>query len=152
MLMLAISPLAIIIPAAAAAAGIGIAVLWGRGGGGGGEEPPPGPIPPIPDPTPDDGEDDKPEGNAGACAKCAETGQPYNCRRYHSPAPVIRDFNRLGYTVTKLSGDGQSTAEIMRFQTAARGLHFAGAVDGVPGPCTLIALEAMTRAREQGDG
>jgi hypothetical protein len=130
---------------------------------------PPAPVPPIPDipddepvpipiVDPNDPNDDPPF--VPGAKDC--NGIPYNAALYPDPASVMAELRVLGfaaaipYTNTNLSGTAWKN-EVKKFQAVARSRGMPGFenataadVDGIVGPCTLLALTSARHERKGG--
>lgn len=89
--------------------------------------------------------------------KCKRTGQVADVARWSSPAPVIAALEKLGYKLNSLTSKA-GREEVMKFQTKAIAIGLMGLsgadskwVDGVMGGCTLVALSAAMNMYEAGN-
>lgn len=104
------------------------------------------PIPPRPEPTPPG---PVPPGPTPPTTKtyCSRTKSHYDVDRWSSPATVAAALRKLGYEVSNSLVMVGDVLQILQFQRDARENNakgYAGVpdawIDGVVGPCSLIAL------------
>jgi hypothetical protein len=150
MLLLAISPILVLIPVGVVAGVTGV-ILWARRK-----------YMEMPELETEleDAVEEGVDGDAGApkaAKKCRRTNMAFDARRWHSPPPVVAAFQKLGYPITSLTSSS-GREEVMKFQATAidrnlMGMAGASAewVDGKTGPCTLISLSVAMNMLEAGN-
>lgn len=138
-----------------AAGGLAAWHFFFRDGEGGDQDLPPGPMPgPIPQPDDDQTPSPKPPPSVPTCSR---TGTQVDVDRFGSPVEVAAFLVALGYPVSPSLVTTADKSEIKRFQRRARQLALPGLkgasdkwIDGLMGPCTLVALGAAVDLSEDG--
>lgn len=96
-------------------------------------------------------------GDQDTAKRCAPANMVYDSRRWHSPAPVVAAFQKLGYPISSLTSSS-GREEVMKFQAMAIEMNLMGMaglgaewIDGKTGACTLISLSAAMNMLEAGN-